>query len=427
MNLSRRQFTLLALAPPPRKPNIVFVLADDLGWAELGCYGNTFNETPHLDRLARDGVRFTQAYAAAPVCSPTRVSLMTGQHPKTVGITDFLRADDPVHLSPTKYRSVAKRLAEAGYHTGLIGKWHLMGDYATRRGDPAKHGFAEVICSESKYIGPGYYFPPYQHMPEIAPKQAGEYLTDRINDEAVGFIERSTAPFFLYVAHYTVHTRLAAKKDVEARFAAKPGASAKKNNPALAAMLWSLDEGIGKMRAALEKKGVLDNTLFVFCSDNGGEDRVTVNGALRAGKSTLYEGGIRIPFLAKFPRGHHAGRVSDVPIDTLDVMPEFLQQAGSPLTKELVGQPFSHALTDGKRFAARPHFWHYPLDAPHFLGGRSAGAIREGDWKLIHFYDDNTQELYNLRLDPGESRNVLRDHPAVAAKLRRKFEAWRQS
>lgn len=414
--MTRRGF-LASLLAASRRPNIVFVLADDLGWGELGCYGNTFNQTPNLDRLAKDGVRYTQAYAAAPVCSPTRVSLMTGQHPKRVGILDFLRADDPNHLSPLRYRSVALRLREAGYRTGLIGKWHLMGDYAKRLGDPAKHGFDEVICSESSYIGPGYYFPPYKHMAEVAPRRPDEYLTDRLNTEAVEFIERNAAgPFFLYLAHYAPHTRLAARKDVLPKFPHE-----RANTSTLAAMLWSIDEGIGMLRAALEKARVWNDTMFLFCSDNGGEDRVTVNGHLRMGKSTLYEGGIRIPFVAKLPGGERAGSVVDDAVNTLDVMPEFLMRAGVKPTPELEGKPFSTVR------GPRSMYWHYPLDKPHFLGGRSAGAIRHGDWKLIRFYDDGSEELYNLRADPSEKRNVLTENKSVADRLRSQFEKWRST
>lgn len=408
-----------------RKPNIVFVLADDLGYAELGCYGNRFNETPHLDRLAQDGVRFTQAYAAAPVCSPTRVSLMVGQHPARVGILDYLRADDPNHLSPKKYDCVARRLRGAGYRTGLVGKWHLMGDYAKRLGDPKLHGFDEVICSESRYIGPGYYKPPYEHMPEVAPKKPDEYLTDRLNEEAVDFVGRATGkPFFLYLAHYAPHTRLVSRSDKAAPFRAKPGASEKKNNPELAGMLASVDEGIGMLRRQLEQIGQWDNTLFLFASDNGGEDRVTVNGALRAGKSTLYEGGIRIPMLAKLPGGSRKGSVCDAPVSTLDVMPEFLRMGGAGLTQELEGRPVLDAVGRPKDFAQRPIFWHYPLDKPHFLGGRSAGAVRKGDWKLIRFYDDKSEQLFHLREDPSEQKDLSALQPGRARELRETFMRW---
>jgi arylsulfatase A len=427
---SRRAFlaSLAAAAQTaPPKPNIVFILADDLGWAELGCYGNTFNETPHLDRLAVEGVRFTCAYSAAPVCSPTRASIMTGQHPVRVGILDFLRADDPNHLSPAKYNALPKRLAAQGYKTALIGKWHLMGDYKQRLGDPAKHGFQEVICSESSYIGPGYYFPPYKHMAEVQPNSPNEYLTDRLNAEAAAFVRRNAKqPFFLYLSHYAPHTALVAKPDLEARFSAKPGASPKQNNPKLAAMLFSLDEGVGLIRKALEETGQLDNTLFVFCSDNGGEDRVTKNGPLRAGKSTLYEGGIRIPFLARLPNKQHAGKVVDAPITTLDLMPGFLRAAGSPLTADLEGRPFLDAVSNPDAFQTRPLHWHYPLDKPHFLGGRSAGAIRKGDWKMILFYDDSTEQLYNLKAYPGETDDRATRNPEIAFYMKRQFQAWRK-
>lgn len=429
--LSRRTFlaSLAAAAQPaPPKPNIVFILADDLGWAELGCYGNTFNETPHLDRLAAEGVRFTNAYSAAPVCSPTRASIMTGQHPAHVGILDYLRADDPNHLSPTKYNALPKRLAAQGYKTAIIGKWHLMGDYKKRLGDPAKHGFQEVICSESSYIGPGYYFPPYKHMAEVQPNKPGEYLTDRLNNEAAAFIQRNAKnPFFLYLSHYAPHTRLVAKPELEARFAAKPGASPTKNNPTLAAMLYSIDEGVGLIRKALGDAGVLDNTLFVFCSDNGGEDRVTSNSPLRAGKSSLYEGGIRIPFLARLPRKQHAGLVAETPISTLDIMPEFLRAAGSPITSDLEGRPFLDAAANPDAFRTRALHWHYPLDAPHFLGGRSSGAIRRGEWKMILFYDDATEQLYNLKSDPGETQDLVSRNTEIAFFMKRQFQAWRKS
>jgi arylsulfatase A len=416
---------LLGAFAARRRPNIVFVLADDLGYGELGCYGNRFNETPNLDRLASDGVRFTQAYAAAPVCSPTRVSLMVGQHPARVGILDYLRADDPNHLSPKKYDCVARRLKAAGYRTGLVGKWHLMGDYSKRRGDPKLHGFDEVICSESRYIGPGYYNPPYEHMPEVAPKTPNEYLTDRLNDEAVDFVNRDAGrPFFLYLSHYAPHTRLVSRADHEARFRAKAGASEKRNNPRLAGMLASIDEGIGMLRRKLEQSGEWDNTLFVFASDNGGEDRVTVNGALRAGKSTLYEGGIRIPLMAKLPGKRNAGVLCTAPVSTLDVMPEFLRNGGAPLSWELEGRPILDAVTGAKDFARRPLYWHYPLDKPHFLGGRSAGAVRQGDWKLIRFYDDKSEELFHLRADPGEAKNLIAAHPERARELRASFMRW---
>jgi len=392
-------------APPL---NIVLILADDLGWCELGCYGNRFNETPNLDRLASRGTRFTDAYAAAPVCSPTRAAIMTGLHPARVGITDYLRADDPKYLSP-HHHSLPKALKVAGYHCGLIGKWHLMGDYRLRKGDPRLHGFDEVICSESSYIGPGYYFPPYQHMKEVAPRTPGEYLTDRLNLEAVEFIERNRQrPFFLFLSHYAVHTRLAGKPQLVEKYARKPGAGPNRNNPELAAMLESIDEGVGMIEETLDRLGLLERTVIAFTSDNGGEDRVTSNAPLRAGKSTLYEGGIRVPLVIAGPGFDRSGAVNDIPVVSMDLYPTFLAIAGirPQAGLKLDGVALQQTLTRPASLRNRPLFWHYPLAKPHFLGGRSSGAVRQGAFKLIEFFDTKTVELYNLQQDLGESNDL---------------------
>ena len=302
--ISRRQFSTLlcaAAAPSRRPPNIVFILADDLGWGEPGCYGNTFNRTPNIDRMAAEGVRFENAYSAAPVCSPTRASIMTGQHPARVGITDFLRGDDPNYLRPS-LPTLPQMLRKAGYHNGLIGKWHLMGDYKLRKGDPKLHGFDEVICSETSYIGPGYYWHPYKHLSGLPAREPGEYLTDRLNREAVDFIGRNAAqPFFLYLTHYAVHTKLDPKPDLAAKYKDRPEAGQKKNNPLLAAMLESVDQGVGMILEEIRRRGLDNDTLVIFNSDNGGETNVTTNAHLRGGKSQLYEGGLRVPLVARWP------------------------------------------------------------------------------------------------------------------------------
>jgi arylsulfatase A-like enzyme len=413
----------------------VLILADDLGWAELGCYGNRFNETPHLDRLAENGMRFTQFYASAPVCSPYRASLMTGQYPLRVGITDYLRRDDRNYLRPEQHYTIAEALHDARYETGLIGKWHLMGDYRARKGDPRLHGFSEVICSETKYIGPGYYFPPYKHMPQAEPRTPREYLVDRLNQEAVEFIERNKdRPFFLYKSHYAVHTRLVGKPHLVEKYSRKPdagiGQKAPRNNVHLAAQLESVDEGVGMIMEKLEQLGLSENTIVVFTSDNGGETNVTSNEPLREGKSTLYEGGIRVPLIVSWPGRikHHS--VCDTPTMNTDLYPTLVQMAAAEIdpAQKMDGVSIVPLLNDPNAALGREAlYWHYPLAKPHFLCGRSSGAIRKGHWKLIEFFDDGHLELYNIKDDIGEKNNLADKMPRKVKELHQMLEHWWKS
>ena len=426
---------------PKTPPNIIIILADDLGWRELGCYGNRndgsrFNETPNLDRLAREGMRFTQAYATAPVCTPTRIALMTGQHPARVGITDYLDVKDEKFLSP-EYVTLNEQLKQAGYHCGLIGKWHLTGDYALRRGEPAKHGWDEVICSETAYIANGDYIHPYFFMPDVQAKTEGEYLTDRLNQEAVDFIKRSqikenrsglAKPFFLYLSHYAVHTKLAGKPDKVAKYRQKPGAGTRQNNPELAAMLESIDEGVGKIIDTLKELGLTENTLILFTSDNGGESNVTSNAPLRGGKSELYEGGIREPFIAHWPGTIKSGVVSEQVVNTLDIYPTLLELAAKkPAANQILdGISLAPVLKGKTKLFPRTLYWHYPLPKPHFLGGRSAGAIRSGDFKLIEYFDTNQVQLFNLANDLSEQNDLSEKLPAKRRELINQLQAWRR-
>jgi arylsulfatase A-like enzyme len=427
-----------AAKPKPaagRKPNIVFILADDLGWAELGCYGNTFNETPNLDQLAKQGMRFTDAYAAAPVCSPYRAALMTGQCPARVGITDYLRPNDKNHLS-TEYVTITEALKNAGYATGIIGKWHLTGydNHGAEEFPPAMHGFDETIVSENRGIGGGSYFHPYHFNREIQKRLPGkEYLVDRCNLEAVEFIERhKDEPFFLYLSHYAVHTRLNGKPELVAAFEKKPGAGkgykAQRNNPHLAAQLKSIDEGVGMIINKLDKLGLSNDTILVFTGDNGGEDRVTSNAPLRAGKSTLYEGGIRVSLIVRYPKIVPAGTVCKSPTSNIDFYPTLCQlaRAGSDSQHHCDGVSILPLLKNPNYQLKRDAFyWHYPLAKPHFLGGRSSGAIRKGDWKLIEYFNTDQKELYNLADDIGEQNNLASKNPEKVAELYGLLKAWR--
>jgi len=426
-----------ARAEERKRPlNIVFVLADDLGWAELGCYGNTFNRTPHLDRLASRGMRFTDAYAAAPVCSPFRASLLAGQWPARVGITDYLRPNDPKYL-PEGIVTLAEMLKGAGYATGMIGKWHLTGyrNHGAKEVPPTVQGFDEAIVSENRGIGGGSYFHPYHFNREIKKRLDGrEYLVDRVNIEAVEFIRRHKGrPFFLYVSHYAVHTRLVGRPDLVAKYAARPGAGkgnrAKRNNPHLAAQLESIDTGVGMIVAELDKQGLADDTILIFTSDNGGEDRVTSNAPLRAGKSTLYEGGIREPLIVRWPGRVKGGSVCKTPVTSVDYYPTFRQITGARPAgvQKLDGVSLLPLLNDPDAALKRETiYWHYPLARPHFLGGRSAGAVRAGDWKLIEFFDTGKAELYNLADDIGEKHDLGARRPAKVAELRKRLAAWRK-
>jgi arylsulfatase A len=410
-----------------KTPNIIYILADDLGWSELGSYGNRFNQTPQLDQLARSGMRLTQAYVPAPVCSPSRVGLLTGKHPAKAGITDFLDAKDEKYLFPD-YITLNEQLGKAGYHTGLIGKWHLTGDYDKQKGSPDKHGWNEIISSETRYIAGGKYFYPYFFLPDLAAKSEGEYLTDRLNNEAVDFIKRNAKkPFFLYLSHYSVHTKLSGKPDKVARYKAKPEAGTDHNNPELAAMLESIDDGVGDIVKTLKSLGLDKNTLIIFTSDNGGESKVTSNAPLKGGKSQLYEGGIRIPMIVSWPGTVAADKLLDISVSTLDIFPTFTQIAGLPATdpKEYDGISILPALLGKSTLKPRNIFWHYPLAKPHFLGGRSAGAIRSGDYKLIEFFDNNTFELYNLKSDPGEKEELSQKMPEKTAELKAQLADWR--
>ena len=451
-----------------RRPNIVFVLADDLGWAELGCYGNTFNETPNLDRLAKEGVRFTHAYAAAPVCSPYRAALLTGQHPARVGITDYLRPNSSNAL-PVSQVTLPEILRQNEYRTGMVGKWHLTG-YKHHEAEfelrPADHGFGWNTGSEVKGVGNGANFFPYVFRTQPIswidlPKNKlgkGEYLTDRLNREAVEFIERNKdQPFFLYLSHYAPHTILNGRPDLVEKYRRKhkPGASTRarercylcqdsgfkgeacyhwagSHNPHLAAMLESIDDGIGMIDRKLRELGIDRDTIFIFSSDNGGETNVTSNAPLRGGKSQLYEGGIRVPLIVRWPNGEvPAGRTTAQPVVNHDFYPTFLEAGGvkpDPRQK-LDGVSILPSLRNPNQAPKREAMhWHYPLDKPHFLGGVSGGAIRVGDWKLIEFFDPAREEkfaLFNLAKDPSEKTNLAGKEPKRVREMQARLAKWR--
>lgn len=431
-----------------QKPNIIFILADDLGSSELGCYGNTFNETPNLDKLASEGMKFTQAYSAAPICSPARAGFITGQYPARVRITDFLGNEAPRYLDPAKYFTINEVLSEAGYHTGIIGKWHLDTKFSNPIGNAQQHGFDEVIGSETKYIADGDYFYPYDKIATYTTGAENEYLTDRQCKDASDFIVRNkNKPFFLYLSFYAVHTRLDApetlvnkyRKKFDAKYGA--GAAAKLydnpentrhegnhiDNPYLAAMIECIDNGVGGIMETLKKHGLEENTLVIFFSDNGGVAAFANNGVLRLGKSWLYEGGIRENLIAKWPAVIKPGSISDAPVCGIDFYPTFMEMAN---VKNKPGN-----IVDGKSILnvfkgkawdrGEPLFWHYVSETGKWVP-RMSSAVRMGNYKLVYFYANKKMELYDLSKDPSEKNDIAAIHPQKANELKAALDKWKK-
>jgi arylsulfatase A-like enzyme len=406
-------------APPRRRTrhNVVVVSVDDLGWDELGCYGNTFNETPRIDALAARGVRFTQAYAAAPLCSPTRAALVTGRYPARTGITDFLRPEDAVSdafLDP-RIPTVPDFLGPLGYTTGLVGKWHLTetysGAYADRPGNPYAHGFDDVRVSEERYIADGDYVHPYFFAPSVEARTPGERLTDRLAQEAADFVaDHADEPFFLHLSNYAVHTRLDPRPDLLAKYQAKPGAGEPGQRPDLAAMLEEVDTQVGAVVDALHEHRIADRTLVVVISDNGGANR-PANAPLRGGKGELYEGGIRVPMIATWADGRQRdGRLDDTPVSTVDLLPTAIELAGgrpqrSRGRRHLDGISLAPLLAGrhGRPERREALFWVYP----HHIGQTHPhAAVRSGDLKLVRHLRDGRQELYDLARDEAETTDL---------------------
>ena len=447
-------------------PNIVFILMDDMGWRDLGCAGSTFYETPNLDRLASQGMMFTQAHAACPVCSPTRASLLTGKYPARLGVTDWIDHGDfhpcrgavidapyVKHLDTAEH-SLARALRGAGYATWHVGKWHL----GKEPHWPEKHGFDINIggCEIGSPWRRGYFSP--WGIPTLSDGPDGAYLPDRLTDEAIRLIENRdpAKPFFLNFWDYCVHTPIQAKPEkVEAckRRAAALGLDkldalveggffpcghkrgqrvtrrVVQSDPAYAAMIESVDENIGRLLAALDAQGAADNTLVIFTSDNGGlstaEGSPTCNLPLAEGKGWMYDGGTREPLLIRFPGVVAGGGVCHEPVTSPDFYPTILDAAGLPPIpwQHVDGVSFLPLLRGDPSFKRGAIFWHYP----HYgnQGGTPGGAVREGDWKLIEFFEDNRLELYNLRDDPGESANRVHTHGETAARLHALLVKWR--
>jgi arylsulfatase A-like enzyme len=429
-------------ADAPRQPNIVFILADDLGWTDLGCYGSKYYETPNIDRLAAEGMRFTSGYTCGPNCQPTRAALLSGQYGPRTGVYTVgninrfdwqsrpLRPVENVTALPLEKITIADTLKKAGYATGMFGKWHL-GNRPQHL--PDKRGFDEFIEASGQHFD-------FRTTPKTDyPK--GQYLADFLTDRAIDFIERhKDEPFFLYLPHFGVHSPHQAKPELIAKFKDKPPAGGHRD-PTYAAMIASVDESVGRIISKLDEQGRTEDTLIIFTADNGGvggykqvglnNDCITDNAPLKGGKGMLYEGAIRTSYIFRWKGTVEPGATNDTPITSVDLYPTLVEIAGAaaPADYALDGMSYVQLLTGTKKSLDRDAiYWHFP----GYLGAKAgqgrtkpAGVVRAGDWKLLEFFEDGKLELYNLKDDIGEQHNLADANPKKAKQLHDKLVAWR--
>ncbi|MBW7996854.1 MAG: sulfatase [Candidatus Glassbacteria bacterium] len=426
-----------------RPPNFVFILADDLGWRDVGFMGSRYYETPSLDRFAGQGMVFTDAYANAPNCAPTRASILTGRYSPRHGILtvnssergrDYSRRLIPIEnklfLDPDEI-TVAELLRQAGYETAAIGKWHLGEGPET---GPLGQGF-ELNIGGYRAGMPKSYFSPYWN-PELSDGPDGEYLTERLTDEAVGYLNsRTGSPFFLYLSYHVVHTPIQPKPELVGKYRGKQP-DGDQNNPDYAAMVEALDTGVGRVLAALDENGLADNTVVIFFSDNGGHRQFTDNSPLRGGKGTLYEGGIREPLVVRAPGVTTAGSSCSTPVIGVDFLPTMLELAAvnAPRAHLLDGESIVPLLGGGdiQREAIYWHFpvyledWGYPDVRDPGWRATPCSVIRCGRWKLIEYFEDWSVELFDLENDIGERNDLAGSHPDVRDRLRTMLQQWRK-
>jgi len=417
-------------ADSPEKPNIVFLLIDDMGWPDVACYGHSFHETPNIDRLCSQGMKFTDFYAATPVCSSTRATIQSGQYAARVGITDFIpghwRPFEKLVVSPIEnalpesIKTPGDALKTAGYVTGYFGKWHL--------GPDATHGpHVRGYDVTARTIGKGFHA--WRKKKDPGPKRI-----DLLTDQTIWFIEQNKdQPFFVTLSHHAVHIPLEATPEAIDKYQKKPKPAAGVNHPIYAAMIEDLDRSIGSIMTKLDDLGLTKNTLVVFTSDNGGLRKiytdlgevVSTNVPLRDEKGSLYEGGIRVPMIVQWPGVVEPGTVCDEPTTTADLLPTFCQTAGADLPNQPIdGTSMVPLLVDSDAELDREAiYFHYP----HYHHSQPAGAIRAGDWKLVEFFDDAPLELYNLKDDISETTNLAEKMPDKSKQLQQTLAKWRES
>lgn len=425
-----------------RRPNIVLVMIDDLGWMDLNVQGNKRLDTPRINQFAGEGMRFTDAYAAAPVCSPTRASILTGQSPARLHMTNHLPggmvADKSKLLPPkiVKYlalekETIAEHLKKAGYATGFFGKWHVASEGDKAKGlkkedyFPLAQGF-DVNYGGCHYGGPPTFFDPYR-IPTLENRKAGEYLPDRLADEAMAYIDKhKDGPFLVFMWNYTVHWPMEGKAHLVKKYESRVGPGIK--DARYAAMIESMDEAFGRLVDHIDKLGLGKDTLIVFTSDNGGFAGVADNRPLRAAKGHLYEGGIRVPFIARWTGKIEGGVVSGEPVISTDLFPTFMGAAGVKLPGgvPMDGESLLPVFFGERKLERDAIYFHYPNFAWH-KGNRLGGAIRSGDYKLIERFDNGELELFDLRKDLSETVNLAKRLPKVAKAMQAKLAGWRKA
>ncbi len=460
-----------AAEAPKARPNIIVILSDDLGWADLSCYGSTFHESPHLDKLAAQGMRFTQAYSSSPYCSPSRSAIMTGRYPARLKLTDyipgngksgkFLPAEMKMEL-PLEEVTIAEVLKGAGYATWHVGKWHL-GDVGFY---PQNQGFNVNIAGHAGGLPPSYFWPygmdkkpdPKNYhsrgVPGLEDGKPGEHLCDRLTSEAMKLIEhrKPDQPFFLYLPFYDVHIPAMAKPELVKKYQAKAARMGLPNvksaptydegtvergseqppklleqqvNITYAAMIETMDTNVGRLMAKLNELGLTDNTVILFTSDNGGHF-ITSNRPLRGCKGWLYEGGVREPWFVRWPGVTKPGSTCDVPIINTDIFPTLLEAAGLAAMSDLHRDGISIVplLKGDTKPTHDALFWHYPHYGNH--GNGPCSSVRIGDWKLIEWLEDDSVELFNLAGDLSEKNDASAQHPEIVRQLRERLHAWRK-
>lgn len=440
-------------------PNVVLILVDDLGWSDLGCYGNPLHHTPNLDRLATQGRRFTEGYAPAPICSASRAALQTGRSPARLGFEFVVKEPDapplgghpltpppyPVEL-PLSEVTMGEVLGPAGYVTGFYGKWHLAQHYQTYLGwSPTAGPFQQGYAEGSMDFGSHPYGEKTRPPSERGFLPQGDYGRDALTDLAIGFLrEHRQQPFFLQLCHYYVHEPVRSRAQwLVDKYAARLPAGTPPKRAVYAAMVETLDHLVGQLLHALDELGLADNTLVVFTSDNGGNPKYAANGPLRGGKWGLYEGGLRVPWIVRWPGHVPAGTTSDIPIIGTDLLPTLSAVAGADLPKGIALDGMNDLpiwCGDVKREADRAFVWHFPYYHPEkdfeaalpksgvndfaLSQNRPQSAIRLGDWVLIHFYESARDELYRLSSDRSQQRDLSASEPRKARELRQRLDDY---